>query len=339
LLVERFRDRGLGDLLFLTGPFAFMHHVSGGEVKIHTYAFSDRSAVLYNNPQLEHRTAFVGPTHYDDFPQYDYQWMIESVTESCAESDQLNVYDALYQLMGLNPAQIDPKFKRPHVYPTEEELGAVNQFHYHVWMEKRCDLRKTGYYVVAPLTHSKLRATSYRFWLDLCVELAKRRPVIVVGQPHENLPVMDMAPGAFIDTINELGDAVLNAIQMNPPLPLRSVMALIARANCVVTLDTGPLYIAQGVRTPAISLWGPHDPGVRLGYDQDYMELAIWNESACGKCPCFCYGSLPYNKCPHGTEQDLCEVLKTVTVDAVLEKMDLVDRRDRSNLGTFAVKL
>ena len=30
ILVERYRDRGIGDLLFTTGPMAYLHHITGG---------------------------------------------------------------------------------------------------------------------------------------------------------------------------------------------------------------------------------------------------------------------------------------------------------------------
>ena len=338
ILVERFRDRGIGDLLFLTGPFSFLHHISGGQVKIHTYAFSDRGQVLLHSPYLEHGTALMGPTHYDDFAQYDFQWMIESVTEASQEGDQVNVYDALYRLIGIDPVQVDPLFKRPHVNLLPSELASLEQFYYQIFMDRRFDLRKTGYYVVAPLTHSALRAAPYQFWLSLCKDLARRRPLVVLGHLHEGLPDLDMSVGEFIAEMHLLGENVVNFLDSKPPVPLRSSMAVISKANCVFTLDTGPLYIAEALRVPAISVWGPHDPGVRLGYDPDYMDLAIWNDTMCNRCPCYCFGSFPYHKCPHGAQQTTCEVLASVTVDSVLAKLDKVECRTRFSLGTFPVK-
>ncbi len=337
VLVERFRDRGLGDHLFLTGPFAFLKHISGGDVILHAYAFSDRGQVFLNNPALEHQTAFIGPTHYDDFSQYDFQWMVDTVTECSQETDQLNVYDVLYSQIGINPAQVDPRYKRPYIYVSPSELSDLASVFYQFWNDRHFDVRKTGYYVVAPLTHSKLRAAPYALWVELCRVLARRRPVLVVGQDHEALPDLDMSVGAFFSAINGLGDEVINLMNIEPPLPLRSVISLIAKANCLFTLDTGPLYIAQGLRTPAISFWGPHHPGVRIGYDPEYMDLAIWNERYCTKCPCYAYGHFPAHKCPHGSDQALCEVLAGIELKDVLEKLEQVERRNYS-LGPFKVK-
>ena len=337
ILVERFRDRGLGDHLFLTGPFAFIQHISGHTAKIHVYAFTDRAQVFLNSPDLEHRAAFVGPTHYDDFRYYDYQWMVASVTESSQEADQLNVYDALYASMGLDPGQVPPKFKRPYLTVDSAEQESAANFFYTVWAERQFDLRKEGYYVVAPLTHSPLRAAPYGFWLELCDTLSRRRPVIVIGQLHEALPDLDMPAAEFVAKLNQLDPRVVNLLNPAQALPLRSVMALIAQANCLVTLDTGPLYIAQGLRTPAVSIWGPHDPGVRIGYDPDYMDLAVWQDKFCRRSPCFCFGSFPVQKCPRGEQQQFCEVLYSTTVDDVLTALEKVECR-QYRLAPFSPK-
>lgn len=334
ILIERFRDRGLGDLLFLTGPMAFLHHITGGDVKIHTYAYSDRGTVLYRNPHLEFGTALVGPTHYDDFGHYDYQWMVEAVTETDQEPDQLNVYDALYRQMGLNPDQVPALYKRPTMALDPEDAKGLIQFFFLLWQERQIDLRRTGYYVVAPTTHSPLRMASYGFWIALIKELALRRPVVVIGNLHESVPDLDMPIGQFRDELDQLGAGVVNLL--GKPYPLRSVIQLISKSTCLIGLDSGPLYIAQGLRIPAISLWGPHDPRVRIGYDKDYMDLAVWNSQYCNNCPCFCYGSLPKRKCPQGENQTLCEILCSLIPDDVLTKLDMVESRGGFSLGTFS---
>lgn len=336
IFVERFRDRGLGDLLFLTGPFAFIHYATGGDVQINVYAFSDRGQALQNCPFIEFGTALIGPTHFDDFQHYDYQWLVNSASESSCEQDQLNVYDALYVQLGLDPNQIDPKFKRPSVTIDASEMADLYQFFHMVWAERQFDLRKTGYYVLAPLTHSALRLAPYAFWLELAKELAKRRPVFVVGQTHEALPDADMPVGEFLTAMSESGNHIINLIGRN--LRLRSVMALISQATALVGLDSGPLYIAQGCRVPAVSIWGPHDPGVRIGYDRDYMDLAVWNQQFCQHSPCFAFGNFPIRKCPDHVEQKLCQVLRGVSLDDVLAKVDLIEEKRCAALGVFSPK-
>jgi hypothetical protein len=336
VLVERYRDRGIGDLLFLTGPLSYLQHLNGGGVKFHVYAFADRGQVLQNSDLLEHRTVLVGPTHYDDFQHYDAQWLVDSVSESNQEKDQLNVYDALYRQLGIDPETVEPRFKRPTMSVLQHELDGLNQFFFRDgWLERHIDLRATGYYVVAPFTHSPMRMPPYKLWQVVIKDLSQRRPVIVVGNPRAGVPALDMDPGDFVASLNEMGENVINLIRDDRRPTLRAVCTMIYSANCVVTLDSGPLYIAQALRTPAISIWGPHDPSVRIGYDQDYMDWAVWTPETCVFAPCYCFGSFPVDKCPRGHEQQVCEVFSGVSPDAVLAKLERVEFRSQRSVGVL----
>ena len=113
ILVERFRERGVGDLLFLTGPLSYIHHVSGANVSIDVYAYSDRGVVLTYAPFLNNQTVYCGPIEYDHLRMYNYHWFVGSVTECDEEPDQLNVYDALFRQLGFDPNTIDARWKRP----------------------------------------------------------------------------------------------------------------------------------------------------------------------------------------------------------------------------------
>ena len=72
ILVERFRERGIGDLLFLTGPLGYIHHCSGANCQIDVYAFSDRGMVLTHAPFLNNQTVYCGPLEYDHLKMYNY---------------------------------------------------------------------------------------------------------------------------------------------------------------------------------------------------------------------------------------------------------------------------
>jgi hypothetical protein len=133
VLIERNRDRGIGDLLFLTGPLNFMQHVSGNNVKIDVYALADRGQVLVNHPALHLGTPLHGPLHYDDMGLYNYQWLIDTVTECNEEMDQPNVYDALFQQIGFSPSEIDPRFKRPSAHLVESDIRHLDQFYYNIF--------------------------------------------------------------------------------------------------------------------------------------------------------------------------------------------------------------
>jgi hypothetical protein len=269
-------------------------------------------------------TTLHGPLFYDDLGLYNYQWMIETVTECNEEPDQLNVYDALYKQLGFEADEIDKKFKRPSATLVDEDMRSLDQVFYYVWQHKKVDFRRVGYYVVAPFAAATLRSMNYGTWLAIIKELATKRPVIVVGAAANRHPDMDISAGEFQQQIAGMTN-VVNAIGATP---LRTMMALISKAVAVFTLDTGTLYVAEAFRTPAISIWGSHDPGVRIGYDQDYMDLAIWNREACRMSPCFAYASFPAHKCPLGAHQQACEVLVAATPEQVLQKLEMIESKN-----------
>lgn len=326
ILLERYRERGIGDLLFLTGPMNYMHFVTGGDIKIDMYALSDRGMIMDYHPTLRFLSPMAGPLRMDDFQYYDYQWMVDTVTEYDEEPGQQNVYDALYSQLGFDPATIPAIYKRPSAKLSEIDERNLDQFLYNIWMEKKLDLRKTGYYVIAPFARSSLRSMAYGSWLKVIRDLSARRPVVVIGDMTEQMPATDMSAGEFYQHVKQSGAAVINALgDEYKKSPLRVIMAVIAKATAVGCMDSGPLYIAQAFNVPAVSVWGSHDPRVRIGYDKAYMDLAVWNKCACRYAPCFAYQSFPAHKCPAGQNQNMCEVLKAVDTDEIMAKFSAVE--------------
>jgi len=319
LLVERCRERGLGDLLFLTGVLGYLQHISSNNVQIDLMGFADRGVVLTHSPLISNGCVKCGPVEYDALRHYNYHWFVNSVTEQDTEQDQLNVYDALYQQLGFDYTQIEPRWKRPTAVLKQEDYLSLDAFFRRVMDGVKVDLRHIGYIVVAPFSNSNLRCLSYTQWLNVISLLATRRPVVVVGTATMRLPDTDISAGEFIQRLGQFGQAVVNAVDSTNT---RALMALISRASAVVCLDSAPLYIAQALNTPAVSLWGTHHPAARIGYDQRYMEWAIWHGDACRCAPCFAYSYFPYDKCPKGRQQQVCEVMLDIDAQEVLNKVD-----------------
>lgn len=325
VLVERHRTRGIGDLLFMTGPLSWLYHMSGGTIQFYVKSLVDRGSILANHPALHLKTALYGPTIYDTLPLYKYHWFIESVTEFNEDREQPNVYDALFRQLNLDPESIDPKFKRPSVGFDKDDVRGLHSFFQAVWSERQIDLRSTPYYVVAPFSHGHLRTGSYRFWLALIQELSKKQPVVVIGSVRHSIPDADITAGEFVQGLKHLAQQSSKIINVIGDVPLRSVLNIISKASCLFGLDSAPLYMAQACRVPAISVWGPHSPSVRLGYDKDYMDLAIHKTQLCQNSPCFAYAGLPKAKCPEGELQKSCSVLSGISVDDVLSKLSSVE--------------
>lgn len=322
ILVERNRERGIGDLLFLTGPLGFLNHVSGGSAKVDLMAFADRGVALTHSPLISNNCVRCGPLEYDHLRMYNYHWMINAITEQDTEGDQLNVYDAMFKQLGCNPDEIEPRWKRPSATLVQDDFQNLDRLYKHVWDSRKIDLRRIGYFVVAPFSNATLRSMNYERWLEIIQALALRRPVIVVGNTSLRLPGMDISAGEFNQRVASIGGGVFNAVDSTT---IRVLMALIARSTALIGLDSAPLYMAQALNTPAISLWGTHAPGSRIGYDKNYMDLAIWRNEACKFSPCFAFGRFPVDRCPNGPRQTCCEVLGEITVDDVLKKVDMVE--------------
>lgn len=323
LLVERNRERGIGDLLFMTGPLGFLQHASGTALEIDMMALADRGVALTGSPLLHNGCVKCGPLEYDHLRHYRHHWLVNTVTEHSAEADQLNVYDALYKQLGFKPEDIEPRWKRPCATLVADDYRNLDRLFQHIWTGSQIDLRRIGYFVVAPFSNATLRCLNYGRWLELIKALAARRPVVVVGNSHLRLPDMDMSAGEFNQQVAQLGSGVINAVDSTP---IRVLMALIARSAGIVCLDSAPLYMAQALNVPAVSLWGTHDPGVRIGYDKSYMDLAVWNAPACQYAPCYAYGNFPAKKCPQGAAQSCCEVLASTTVDDVLKRVSQLEQ-------------
>ena len=336
IVVQRTLDRGIGDLLFMTGPLAYMSVLTAGTAKFDLYALSDRAQVLLHHPLLQHKTALSGPLTYDSLTNYDYHWLVESSTECSSESTQLNVYDSLFQQLGVDYTKVDQKYKRPTVPLSDEDRTNFDIFAMHVYSQRGIDLRKTPYYVVAPLSHSNLRTMSYLKWAEVISKLQEQRPVIVMGSVVQRMPTSDITPGEFVSMLEQMGRNVINLVSAESPL--RAMMAIISNAALAITLDSGLLYVAQALRVPAISVWGSHHPGARLGYDKDYMDLAIWKPENCRHAPCFSFSKFPAHKCPRRDEQQICEVFVNDTfLEDVTSKVGMVEGQRVKTVAPFVI--
>ena len=187
VLIERHRDRGIGDLLFMTGPLHYLQHFSAHAVKIYFHASTDKGLVLHGNPHLHNEMPLAGPVLYDTLPLYNYHWFVDAATEYDEEADQLNVYDSLYLQLGIDYAQVPVQFKRPVMKSYSADHRRRTDLFSMLYHEQRGDWRGAPYWVVAPTTLSSLRVANYGTWLTVINSLAEVANVIVVGQANNSL--------------------------------------------------------------------------------------------------------------------------------------------------------
>ena len=65
-------------------------------------------------------------------------------------------------------------------------------------------------------------------------------------------------------------------------LNLQELAALVADADLLITVDTGPLHIAQAVGTPVLALFGPTDPVVWGPRGQ--RDIVLYSKADCSPC-------------------------------------------------------
>ena len=71
------------------------------------------------------------------------------------------------------------------------------------------------------------------------------------------------------------------AARLAPPTGLRDLLALARRASLVISGDTGPLHIACAAGVPAVSLFGPTNPGRNGPWSTDDISISKYASCDC----------------------------------------------------------
>lgn len=89
-------------------------------------------------------------------------------------------------------------------------------------------------------------------------------------------------------------------------IDLKQLMALMKRANCVVSADSGPLHIASSVGSAAVGIFGPTRPEL-TGPRGGGRSVILQRDVGCNRRPCY------HLKCPDNT------CMQAVNVDEVID--------------------
>jgi len=96
------------------------------------------------------------------------------------------------------------------------------------------------------------------------------------------------------------------AIDLTGQTNLKQLMALMKRANLVISADSGPLHLANGVGCDVIGVFGPTRPEI-TGPRGSGRKYILQNDVGCNREPCY------HLKCP----DNIC--MQSVTVKDVIE--------------------
>jgi len=112
--------------------------------------------------------------------------------------------------------------------------------------------------------------------------------------------------------IKEMNILILqNAIDLTGQTDLKQLMALMSRANVVVSADSGPLHLASSVGSDVIGIFGPTRPEI-TGPRGSGRAFVLQHNVGCNQDPCY-YLQCPDNICMKSvTVNDVSEIIKQI---------------------------
>jgi ADP-heptose:LPS heptosyltransferase len=315
-----YRNRGIGDQLICSAASRFFTEMLGAEC--HQLADRVHEPIWGYNPYIQGAALSV-PMHLDTVfrakgtPFFQGAFFFESITEWDSDGEQPNVYDRLFSMLGLDPARVSSKFKRPIISLQKPDVDKRIQWLQQVGsaVNKSC---ANGYIFFQPRATNKPRSLPNSLIekvLFAANEYAEKLqiPILVADDKVLDPEIFDM--------VKRTPMAINVATAINH---VRLLLSIICGATTVIGPDSAALHIAAAHEVPAVGIWGPFEPNSRCQY---YLrQIHIHHKELCDNSPCYNYlPELPYPKCPRGAEQPHCECFDGVSIDEILEAIKNVN--------------
>lgn len=117
--------------------------------------------------------------------------------------------------------------------------------------------------------------------------------------------------GLVREIIGNIEDEKRRVIDLSGGLSLKQLIALMARADLVVSADSGPLHIANSVGTDTIGLFGPTRPEV-TGPRGEGRSFILQRDIGCNRRACY-YVECPDNSCMQAVHvEDVVDAIRQV---------------------------
>lgn len=308
-----YRGRGIGDELILTAIVRFFTNIIGAQCYV---ACNATEADVWNENYNICGLPLVLPIHLDGIYRargrsfFHAALFLEHVSEMDSDGEQENVYDRIYQMLGIDPVAVSPVHKRPYIDLSANDNAQLANY---MGLLKKAypmlDLSK-GYilYQVSP-THV-IRALPPIKAIE-CLEALRsvKLPVLAIDNSELFGPVADYVSSA--PHVFELGGRVPT---------LRILFNLVANSRLCVGPDSLLIHAAAAFGIPSISFWGAYSPDSRAKYYP--QNLSVWHKEYCHNSPCFHHAEgFPVGKCPSGPHPTCCECFKGINQDEILQAL------------------
>ena len=131
-----------------------------------------------------------------------------------------------------------------------------------------------------------------------------------IGVPNSKIAISGTLKDSSL--VKEMkGLALHEAIDLTGQTDLKQLMALMSRADVVVSADSGPLHIANSVGSDVIGIFGPTRPEI-TGPRGSGKAIVIQHDVGCNQEPCY-YLQCPDNICMKSvTVEDVTEIIKQI---------------------------
>ncbi|MBU2699015.1 putative lipopolysaccharide heptosyltransferase III [Sporomusaceae bacterium BoRhaA] len=141
--------------------------------------------------------------------------------------------------------------------------------------------------VVCPSGSYPRKSWTISAYAELICRLAEESQVVLIGGGREAAELSKISQ-ASADLAGKNVASVLAG-----ELSLGELAALLQRCKVLVSIDTGPMHIAQAVGTPVVALFGPTDPAIWGPRGLD--DHVFYEKLSCS--PCWGKGDCTKNRC------------------------------------------
>ena len=142
-------------------------------------------------------------------------------------------------------------------------------------LEKKREERhipEEGYLALCPIGSYDRKNLPLATAAHIVRHFSQRRAIFLIGSKAEASSLEEMARLAGLPLNNVLAGV----------LTLPELAAFLAKASCLVTVDTGPLHIAQAVGCRTVAVFGPTDPVVWGPRGDD--DVILYHKTDCSPC-------------------------------------------------------
>ena len=129
-----------------------------------------------------------------------------------------------------------------------------------------------GYLVLCPLGSYVRKNLPLATAAHIVRHFSQRRAIFLIGSKAEAPQLEEIARLAELPRNNVLAGA----------LTLPELAAFLEKAACLITVDTGPLHIAQAVGCRTVAVFGPTDPAV--WGPRGEKDVVLYHQTNCSPC-------------------------------------------------------